>query len=66
LAPDEIRALFWRGQQVSSLENEIELLKKELKRRNEEIDSLEIKANFYKRQLVLESRFGMILQNSFT
>jgi len=65
LAPDEIRALFWRGQQVSSLENEIGLLKRELARRNEEIDILEVKAAFYKRQLVLESRFGMILQRSF-
>lgn len=65
LTPHEIRALFWRSQQVSSLENEIELLKRELERRNNEIDLLEIKADFYRRQLVLESRFGMILQRSF-
>lgn len=66
LTPHEIRALFWRGQQVSSLENEIELLKRELERRNIELDLLEIKANFYRRQLVLESKFGMILQRSFS
>jgi len=65
LTPDEMRLLFWRGQQVSSLENEIELLKRELKRCNEEIDLLEVKSEFYRRQLVLESRFGMILQRSF-
>lgn len=34
--------------------------------RNSEIDNLEIKADFYRRQLVLESRFGLILQRSFS
>lgn len=63
--PHEIRALFWRCQQVWSLEREIELLKRELARRNEEFENLEVKADFYRRQLVLESRFGMILQRSF-
>ena len=63
--PHEIRALFWKCQQVWSLEREIELLKRELARRNEDIDNLEVKAAFYRRQLVLESKFGMILQRSF-
>lgn len=63
--PHEIRALFWRCQQVWSLEREIKLLKRELEERNEEFDNLEVKAAFYRRQLVLESRFGMILQRSF-
>lgn len=66
LTPDEIRALFWQGQLVSSLKTEIELLKQELERRNQEIDNLEVKADFYRRQLVLESRFGLILQRSFS
>ena len=66
LAPSEIRSLFWQGQLVSSLKTEIELLKKELERRNQEIDNLEVKADFYRRQLVLESRFGLILQRSFS
>lgn len=66
LAPDEIRSLFWQGQLVSSLKTEIELLKQELERRNDEIDILEIKADFYRRQLILESKFGMILQQSFS
>ncbi|PTQ76442.1 hypothetical protein C8R26_11735 [Nitrosomonas oligotropha] len=65
-APHEIRAFFWKCQQVSSLKSEIELLKTELERRNKEIDALEIKADFYKRQVVLESRFGMILERSFS
>ena len=63
--PHEIRALFWKCQQVLSLEREIELLKREIERRSEEFNSLEVKAAFYRRQLVLESKFGMILQRSF-
>lgn len=65
LAPGEIRSLFWQIQQIWSLKREIDLLKQELEKRNEENDILEAKAAFYKRQLVLESRFGMILQRSF-
>lgn len=65
LTPGEIRALFWQVQLISSLKREIELLKEELERRSNEFDSLEVKADFYRRQLVLESRFGMILQKSF-
>lgn len=65
LTPYEIRALFWQGQQIPGLKNEIELLKKEIERRIQEINELEVKANFYRHQLVLESRFGMILQRSF-
>jgi hypothetical protein len=45
------------------LKSEIKLLKQEIKRRNEEIESLEVKAAFYKKQLVLESRFGWILES---
>ncbi len=65
-APDEIRALFWNTQQVASLKNEIAILKQELERRNDDIDNLETKADFYRRQLILESKFGMILQRSFS
>ncbi|MBS0425009.1 MAG: hypothetical protein JSR71_11450 [Proteobacteria bacterium] len=64
--PHEIRAFFWKCQLVSSLQREIKLLKDELGRRNEEIDALEIKADFYRRQVVLESRFGLILERSFS
>lgn len=65
-APHEIRAFFWKCQLVSILQTEVRLLKAELDRRNNEIDALEIKADFYKRQVVLESRFGMILERSFS
>lgn len=64
--PHEIRALFWKCQHIVSLKNEIALLKQELVWRNHDIDNLEIKADFYRRQLVLESRFGLILQRSFS
>ncbi|MBK7491475.1 MAG: hypothetical protein IPI17_05210 [Nitrosomonas sp.] len=65
-APHEIRAFFWKCQLVSSLQTEVRLLNAELDRRNNEIDALEIKSDFYKRQLILESKFGMILQRSFS
>ncbi|SEQ53402.1 hypothetical protein [Nitrosomonas ureae] len=65
-APHEIRAFFWNSQQIAVLKSENALLKQELQRRNNEIDDLEVKADFYRRQLILESKFGMILQNSFS
>lgn len=37
----------------------------ELERLNNEIDLLAVKADFYRHQVVLESRFGMMLQKSF-
>ncbi len=64
--PHEIRSLFWKCQQIKCLNNEINLLKQELERRNEEINTLEIKADFYRRQVVLESRFRLILERSFS
>ena len=64
--PHEIRALFWKCQQIRSLNNEINSLKQELERRNEEFNKLEVKADFYKRQVILESRFGLMLQRSFS
>ena len=64
--PHEIRALFWKCQQVWSLQREIELLKQELERRNEEFNKLEIKLIFIGTKLVLESQFGLILQRTFS
>lgn len=65
LSPYEIRSLFWECQLNRCLKSENRLLKQEIERRNEEIDKLEVKAAFYKKQLVLESRFGWILEKSF-
>ena len=66
LTPHEIRSLFWQVQQVSSLKREIGILKRDIEKHAEEINALEVKADFYRRQLVLESRFGMILKRSFS
>ena len=66
MAPGEIRALFWQVQQIWSLKREIDLLKQEIETLSQENNVLEARAAFYKRQLVLESRFGMILERSFS
>lgn len=60
-----IRSMFFRCQQVAALESEIRMLKQQLEERISEYEALEIKADFYRRQLILESRFGMMLQRSF-
>ncbi len=65
LEPTEIRTLFWQVQQVAGLQREIRQLKQELERRSAEIDALEVKADFYRRQVALESRFGMMLERTF-
>ena len=65
MEPTEIRAIFWQVQQVAGLQQEIRQLKQELERRSEEIDALEVKADFYRRQVALESRFGMMLEHTF-
>ncbi len=65
LTPQEIKSLFWQVQQISSLKREINSLKKNAENYIEQIDALKLKADFYKRQLVLESRVGMMLQSSF-
>lgn len=62
----EIRSMFYRCQLVAGLESEIRILKQQLEERNTEIDMLEIRADFYKRQVILESRFGLMLQRSFS
>lgn len=64
-APHEIRAFFWQVQQVSILKREIDILKKDIEKYVEEINALEIKSDFYRRQLILESRFGLILNRTF-
>lgn len=64
--PGEIRSMFYRCQLISALESEIRLLKKQLEESNVEIERLEIRSDFYRRQVILESRFGMMLQRSFS
>ncbi|WP_218143002.1 hypothetical protein [Nitrosomonas marina] len=62
LSPYEIRSLFWECQLNRYLKSELKLLKQEIERRNEEIDKLEVKAAFYKKNLVFESQFGWIFE----
>ncbi|BBL35718.1 hypothetical protein Nstercoris_01993 [Nitrosomonas stercoris] len=62
---NDIRALFFRCQLVFCLESEVKLLKDELERRNREMDALEVKADFYRRQMQLESRMGLMLERCF-
>lgn len=61
----ELRAMFYKCQLVASLESELRLLKKQLEESNAEIEALEITADFYRRQVILESRYGMMLQRNF-
>lgn len=65
LSPYEIRSLFWECQLNRCLKSENKFLKQEIERRNEEIDKLQVKAAFYKKQLVLESKFGLIIEKLF-
>lgn len=51
LSTQEIRSMFCEIQLVASLKREIKLLKSEIEKQNIYIDQIEIKAQFYKRQL---------------
>ena len=66
LEPTEIRTLFWQVQQVAGLRRENRQLKQELERRSAEINALDVKADFYRRHVVLKSRFGMMLERTFS
>ena len=56
--PHEIRALFWKCQQIISLESELRRLKQEIERRDNEINALEIKADFIDDKLFLRVDLG--------
>lgn len=57
----ELRGVWFRLQQIDSQAHEIERLKRELKRRDEELKIAEKNAHFYREQLRLESRMGLML-----
>lgn len=63
--PHELQAMFFQVQQVRALKSEMRQLQATLERRDSEIDELERKADFYRRQVALESRFGMMLERTF-
>lgn len=57
----ELKAMFWRSQQVSILEHQIEQLRTEIERAQAAEDAAEVRTDWYRRQLNLESRFGLML-----
>ncbi|MBL8498658.1 hypothetical protein ABF87_13880 [Nitrosomonas sp. JL21] len=48
LSAQDIRSMYWETQLAASLKREISLLKSEIERRNQDIDRLETKAEFYR------------------
>lgn len=58
---NELCGIWFRLQQIDSQGHQINQLKKEIERREDEIRELEKKAHFYREQLRLESRMGLML-----
>lgn len=58
---NELRGIWFRLQQIDAQKWEIKRLRDELKRRDQEIHELEKRAHFYREQLRLESRMGLML-----
>lgn len=52
--------MFWQCQQVAILEHEIRQLKKEITKNETARELAEQQANWYRRQLILESRMGFL------
>ncbi|SOD41598.1 hypothetical protein [Nitrosovibrio sp. Nv4] len=63
--PEEIRSMFFDVQRVSSLEAESRRLKKEMDKLETVMQELKKQRDFYRRQVTLESRFGMLLSKIF-
>lgn len=61
----DFKAMFYRSQQVGILERELSRARADLDQARAAQDAAECRADFYRRQLRLESRFGMML-SSFT
>ncbi|MDY0073525.1 MAG: hypothetical protein RBR77_12875 [Thauera sp.] len=56
----DLKAMFWQCQQVAILEHEIRQLKKEITKNETARELAEQQANWYRRQLILESRMGFL------
>lgn len=61
-APGELKAQFWQLQELSHTRHRLDQLRKELQRAEDHIQSAEARAYFYRSQLTLESRAGLMLQ----
>lgn len=57
----ELRALFWRGQQVATLERSVEQLRKDLARETAARIAAEERAEYFRRMVGLEARLGLAL-----
>ena len=66
LTPADLRATFWRLQELSTLRHECERLKTETARAEARADQQEARAEYYRRQLRLESSAGSMLARIFT
>ena len=57
----ELRAMFWRCQQVTILEHELARTRAEIEHAQVASDAAEQRAAWYRNQLILESRLGAML-----
>ncbi|MFT3758290.1 hypothetical protein [Thauera sp.] len=57
----ELKAMFWRCQQVDILEHNLSRIELDAERATADKDAAEERADWYRRQLILESRFGAML-----
>lgn len=64
-APGEIKAMFFRVQQVRALESNVRQLERDLQRERERCEALERSNYFYRSQVMREARFGMVLERVF-
>ena len=60
-SPGDLKAQFWQLQELATLRHQADQLKKELARADEALEKAEARAAWYRRQLALESRAGMML-----
>lgn len=59
--PGDLKAQFWDLQGLRIAKHDVAQLKRELDRLQNKLDAAEIAAQFYRSQLVLESRAGLML-----
>ncbi|MBD5803870.1 hypothetical protein AZOA_33110 [Azoarcus sp. Aa7] len=57
----ELKAMFYRSQQVAILEREVSRARTEQERASAAQDAAEARADWYRHQLTLESRLGLML-----
>lgn len=57
----DLKAMFYRSQQVAILERELARAKAEAEQRAAEAEAARERADWYRHQLTLESRFGLML-----